>query len=115
MDEKTVTWDKSVEICKKYNASLVTIESIEKQFFLKIFGWLGTMFWTSAHKDLNGKWKWINGNDILYTNWGEGEPNNQGGNQNCIRVWDAVSNGTWKWDDTNCDGVFVVCEFSFNV
>jgi len=36
-DEKYGTWEKSMEVCEKYNASLVTIESIEKQFFLQTF------------------------------------------------------------------------------
>ena len=47
----------------------MSIESQEKQFFLQTFGQIGGYFWTSGHKDSNGKWRWINGNEISYTNW----------------------------------------------
>jgi hypothetical protein len=114
--DKSDTWKNSIEICKKYNASLVTIESIEKQFFLQTFGQLGGNFWTSGHKDLNGNWKWVNGNEVSYTKWDEHQPDNLGGNQNCIQVWNAYPEGNWKWDDMNCNHInFVVCEFSLNI
>ena len=33
-----------------------------------------------------------------YTNWDHGEPNNDDGNQDCVRLkWDHR-----KWDDDNC-------------
>lgn len=125
-DEKTGTWEKAVEICHKYNASLISIESKEKQLFLESFEQLKNAFWTSGHRDSNGKWKWINGNEISYTNWGPYDPNNAGGIENCIAVWRTQSNENinwmtnpnynWKWLDIQCDYIlFIVCEFSFNI
>src|SRR6266487_4285953 len=53
-DEKWATWEKSQEICNKHNASLVDIESQQKQLILEAFlGQFGKQyeygdwFWTS--------------------------------------------------------------------
>ena len=46
----------------------------------------------SAYSNPNGGWEWSNGNNINYTNWQVGEPNNSGGEQ-AIEMYD---NGRWN-------------------
>lgn len=54
-----------------------------------------------------GKFEYLNGESIQYSNWAPGEPNNAG-NEDCV---DIHSDG--RWHDTNC-GIhdkLIVCEF----
>jgi hypothetical protein len=42
-------------------------------------------------------WKWSNGNIFSsYTNWNTGEPNNAGGNEDCVVMYNS---GVWNDDD----------------
>ena len=50
---------------------------------------------------------WENGDEVVYTNWAPGEPNDQDGTQNCVRLyWNDAG-----WDDFDCplsiDSIFV--------
>lgn len=53
----------------------------------------GTQFWTG----LSGG-STVGGN---YANWGTGEPNDSGGNEDCTQY---LSGGTGKWNDLPCSG-----------
>tara|TARA_B100000242_G_scaffold115346_1_gene80476 strand:- start:2127 stop:4850 length:2724 start_codon:yes stop_codon:yes gene_type:complete len=46
----------------------------------------------SAYSNPSGGWEWSDGNNINYTNWQVGEPNNLGGEQ-AIEIYD---NGRWN-------------------
>ena len=58
------------------------------------------------NQETEGTWKWLDGNDALWTNWNDGEPN---GNtkENCAMAhWGSQL----KWNDGNCDSQFAfVC------
>ena len=50
----------------------------------------------------------VTGAALTYTNWHGGEPNNHGGNENCVHTY-AEYNGTWN--DVTCDTYMpAVCE-----
>lgn len=119
-DEKKGRWEKSSQICEKYGATLVSIESEEKEKALHSFlgefeGWL----WTSGKRNRSTKkYIWMNnGNEIGYTNWNEGFPDNRGDFQglyrDCIGFhWNShiTSNRGMWWNDNCADNKFVVCE-----
>lgn len=44
-----------------------------------------------------GSHVWYDQSAIIYTNWNGGEPNNSGGNEDCVQIY---PNG--KWNDLNC-------------
>ncbi|XP_074816040.1 mannose-binding protein-like [Natator depressus] len=54
-----------------------------------------------------GKFVYLNGEPVTYTNWNTGEPNNNG-NEDCVVMYD---NG--KWNDLDCSNskVSIICEF----
>ncbi|XP_043407079.1 mannose-binding protein [Chelonia mydas] len=54
-----------------------------------------------------GKFVYLNGEPVTYTNWNTGEPNNNG-NEDCVAMYD---NG--KWNDLDCSNskVSIICEF----
>ena len=56
-------------------------------------------------------WKWHSSGSIFnYTNWYTGEPNNAGGDQDCLKMWSkAIHN--YKWDDDDCSDKFrTICQ-----
>ncbi|XP_062989222.1 pulmonary surfactant-associated protein D [Elgaria multicarinata webbii] len=54
-----------------------------------------------------GKFKYLNGEAINYSNWLQGEPNNDKGTENCVELY---VNG--KWNDKSCgEKRLIVCEF----
>ncbi|XP_039196673.1 pulmonary surfactant-associated protein D-like [Crotalus tigris] len=54
-----------------------------------------------------GTFKYLNDQPITYSNWLQGEPNNNQGKENCVEMF---SNG--KWNDKSCgEKRLLVCEF----
>ena len=61
-------------------------------------------------------WKWHSSGSIFnYTNWYTGEPNNAGGDQDCLKMWSkAIHN--YKWDDDDCSDKFrTICQIKGNI
>jgi hypothetical protein len=124
--EKIATWENAMEICKKYGASLVSIESEDKnqmivnKYFEPCTGTAdySDYIWTSGKRDFNGKFKWMsNGNDISYINWHPGYEDLG----SCISLgqWcsgggiDELKNGKWFGRACSADHQMwgVLCEF----
>jgi hypothetical protein len=80
--ETKKSWDEAVNLCASFNATLVEMDSSNKEFlFLSYVGQLGLQsnrlgyIWLNVHKDSSGKWKWINsGKEMTYNYWYSGNP-----------------------------------------
>jgi len=59
-------------------------------------------FWLGATDRQNeGTWVWDKTETkVTYTDWQTGEPNNYGGDQNCLLIKRGYK---YKWDDSECD------------
>jgi hypothetical protein len=68
--------------------------------------------WIGLHDpDGTRAWRWVSTNaTATYTGWRRGEPNNYGGNENCVHT---LANG--YWNDAPCDTFMhtVVCETDY--
>lgn len=54
-----------------------------------------------------GNFTYPTGESLVYSNWAPGEPNNNGGAENCVEIY---TNG--KWNDKSCsEQRLVICEF----
>ncbi|KAM5240213.1 pulmonary surfactant-associated protein D-like isoform 1-T3 [Hipposideros larvatus] len=54
-----------------------------------------------------GTFTYPTGEPLVYSNWGPGEPNNDGNAEHCVEIY---TNG--KWNDKNCgEQRLVICEF----
>ena len=50
---------------------------------------------------------WVE-NEMSFTYWGTGQPDNHGGNEHCVNIWPSVG---YEWNDQTCDSRFCfVCE-----
>ena len=45
-----------------------------------------------------GTWQYATGGDLVYTNWGNGQPDNHQNGQDCGTTWPGTT-----WDDDHCD------------
>ncbi|KAI8490002.1 hypothetical protein Bbelb_323630 [Branchiostoma belcheri] len=67
-------------------------------------------FWFGLHdQNTEGSFEWIDGTAFgngSYSNWGSGEPNNSGGQEDCVHYWDSSQLNTWN--DMGCNGL---CRF----
>ena len=48
-----------------------------------------------------GDWVFLDGGSVTYTNWKTNEPNNSGGNEDCVDI-NLVSSEPGTWNDSNC-------------
>ncbi|XP_011886271.1 PREDICTED: pulmonary surfactant-associated protein D isoform X2 [Cercocebus atys] len=64
-------------------------------------------FLSMTDAKMEGKFTYPTGESLVYSNWAPGEPNNDGGSEDCVEIF---TNG--KWNDRACaEKRLVVCEF----
>ncbi len=112
------TWNEANNTCAKFNASLVEIQTEEKQFIFESFlGQLGLesnrlkWFWLNAGKDSTGKWKWLrSGKEFKFTNWDTNEPVVDVGYDYLLMIFHKAE-GLGKWyNNPSITHYYVVCE-----
>ena len=74
-----MTWTQAKKRCEDMGGHLVTITSRNEQEFVKnlvIANGIKGFYWTYAYRTKGNNWKWLTGESFSYSNWGNGEPNN---------------------------------------
>ena len=102
-----MTWFEAKDHCKRKGAKLVEIDSEEENRALaeKInnrgYTDKNMNFWIGlSDVDNEGVWKLASDNSIAtYLNWGDGQPNNGGGNEDCARLRMGRPEWKEKWSD----------------
>ncbi len=96
-----MAYAKAEEHCQTEGSYLVEIGSQIEQYFLQGLVedndvWIGLQ-----DKDQNGNWShWNSGASLEYSNWYEGEPNNDHRDEYCTELRNEYWNG--EWNDENC-------------
>jgi len=94
------SWDACEAAAEALGGHLATLTSAAEDSLVNArfigYGhfWIGA---TDVRKE--GTFKWVTGERFHYTNWAPGQPDNQGGIQDCVQVWDSPPD---SWDDLNC-------------
>ncbi|KAM4713877.1 C-type mannose receptor 2-like [Anableps anableps] len=88
---KPMTWARAERNCLSMGANLASVQNmneyrqIQSVISSATYGskptWIGG---TDAQE--NGIWFWSDGSPFKFRNWCPGEPNNGGGNQNCLQI-----------------------------
>ncbi len=95
------------------NGHLVTITKAEENdFIFKQIKGSGYSPWIGLSSTRPGRFRWVNGEDVDYTNWAPGEPNNDGGNRNNVfEPYVRFSEGYGTWNDQRSDAFPFIAEF----
>ncbi|NOH03274.1 MAG: hypothetical protein HND47_15600 [Chloroflexi bacterium] len=111
-------WDNAENYCASRKGHLVTIEDEEENMFvynLAPYALLG-----ATDRDKEGHWVWVAGQEMSYTNWCQGEPNNCGSrevygyciSENYLNFHNDPRCLSGQWNDVSISGEeSYVCEF----
>ncbi len=91
------TWAEARELSAAAGGQLVIVEDEQENEFIRNgimtdYAWIGL-----TDEESEGTYKWVNGEESTFFNWNPGEPNNNGGNEDYVRL--LKYNG--KWTDRN--------------
>ncbi|XP_067290135.1 CD209 antigen-like protein E [Pseudorasbora parva] len=106
------SWTESRRYCTARRADLIIINNKEEQDFVKNIS-DGTSVWIGlTDRDVEGRWKWVDGSSLNSSFWASGEPNG-GSSENCVLA--VVHDRRWThllgWIDDPCDRAFQwICE-----
>ena len=102
---------KAQSACKDLGSSLVILNSLAK--IQELIKRTNSQTWIGLKRDLvdNSSWQWVDWSRTLYSYWWSGEPNNYGGNEDCVVMNPHVG----KWNDQTCwKSHSYVCEANGN-
>lgn len=108
-------WEEAVAYCQELGGYMATISSDEENEFLY------EMLQESPYSDAyfgytdvqeEGVWKWVNGEETTYTNWQDGEPNDENGIEEYAMFYHMTGNS--RWNDGSFQGVneVIICEWN---
>ena len=100
---KVTDWNTARKEAQKLGGYLVCINDADENKFVRDLVkkhsntrtyWIGF-----SDQGSEGRWWWVNGQPVKYTNWSGGEPNNSGGKEHCGEVgWHSF----YGWNDGPC-------------
>ncbi|HID9495012.1 TPA: immunoglobulin-like domain-containing protein [Clostridioides difficile] len=101
VEDKRITWKNAKERAEKmeYRGLKGHLATIKSKYELDLFNCLTTKtVWLGAtDEEEEGKWKWVTGEPVKFTNWCVGEPNNLGGTEDYMS---SIKNSGGLWNDT---------------
>ena len=109
----TLGWNSAKSACEALGSKLVMLNSQAEQQLLAPK--VTEKTWIGLHRDPNDKsrWLWVDGSPATVTNWKSGEPNDQGGTEDCVQMFPTSLPHAGKWNDRPCVGCLrYVCEIS---
>lgn len=108
------TWEEAKEYCEALGGYLAVLndEAENKAVFdiMKELGYDNAYFgYTDSENE--GNWKWVNNADSNYENWSDGEPNNEGEDENYAMFY--YKSPEYQWNDGDFSGNTVNGEKQF--
>lgn len=101
-------WHEAKEYCESRGGHLVTITSAaENEFVYKLLNGTTAMIGLTDEEE-EGVMKWVTGERVAYTNFADGEPNNEWDEDYCL-----INGEDGKWNDGHLDveSWYFVCEW----
>ncbi|XP_043988479.1 hepatic lectin-like [Gambusia affinis] len=94
------SWNKAREDCRNKGGDLVVINNDDEQNFVLTISVNSP--WIGLSEETEGSWKWVDGTALsseFKKFWGQGQPDNAGGIENCGQIWGNLK----AWNDDDCD------------
>lgn len=103
------SWDDAKEKCERRGGHLATFTTAAENkvvYQYMVSKGYGSAFF-GLYETETGKWKWVTGEKVSYTNWHEGEPNSIYEHYGCF--YDVFGDETWN--DGTENGTTYICEW----
>ncbi|XP_054878128.1 galactose-specific lectin nattectin-like [Poeciliopsis prolifica] len=86
-------WATAERACHRYGGNLASVHNKgEFTFLQKLIRFEKGSYqrtWLGGHDaEKEGVWLWSDGSRFSFTQWGTGEPNNLGGNEHCMEIYE---------------------------
>ncbi|KAG2467755.1 MBL protein, partial [Polypterus senegalus] len=103
-----LTFDEGVNFCKEASGEIaMPANEGENAALMRIMPSSGGVYLGLNDRVTEGRFEDVSGNDVTFTNWKSGEPNNYRGNEDCAII---TSDGTWN--DVLCSQSYtIICQF----
>ncbi|KAJ7382017.1 hypothetical protein OS493_037660 [Desmophyllum pertusum] len=105
---KAVNWNAAKSACETLGSKLLVINSQAEQQAIPSKFPDAQKTWIGLYRDPKDKsrWLWVDGTRPTYTYWYPREPNNHGGNEDCVEMVTGR-----KWNDMPCSfSLTYICE-----
>lgn len=100
---QAMTWDEAEQYCENNGGYLAVIHSDEE--YQQVLDAIGSsdvrVCWLGGYRD-GDSWQWVNGDEFSWSSWASGEPNNDGGTENCLALL-KNKDDQWGWYDVPND------------
>ncbi|XP_056604490.1 C-type mannose receptor 2-like [Triplophysa dalaica] len=99
------TWSEAQSFCRQYHTDLISVRNqTDNQLIHNIINDPHTSVWIGLFR---GSWEWSDNTDSAFRYWDSGQPDNQGGSEDCTVT---KVNNEGKWHDVSCsDSYTFVC------
>ncbi|XP_077098919.1 C-type lectin domain family 4 member M-like [Siphateles boraxobius] len=118
MPSEKKSWTESRRDCRERGADLIIINNREEQDFVENMTGSAIVWIGLTDSDVDGTWKWVDGNTLTSGFWASGEPNG-GRRENCVVTVAVPTKPEWGnrvgWLDVECTKAFQwICEKSIS-
>ena len=102
-----MTFDDAVNACAQHGMRVVKIDDAQENAF--VYSMLPSscmVAWIGLRRSGPSTFIWYDGAAPAYVNWASGEPNNEGGRENCVVLWGPAltyPSMRSRWNDDACE------------
>ncbi|CAH1267495.1 CSMD3 [Branchiostoma lanceolatum] len=113
------TYDEALTTCQADGGTLaMPRDNATNDFLIALKNDANATIWFNFGVDRrDGSWNYIDGGELIFTDWGEGEPNNEA--EQCAQYFSGTYSDAYnrnKWNDGQCSrNVAFICEVGVNV
>lgn len=112
------SWESAKTYCENKGGYLATITSQSEND--AVYSYVTSLGYENAYfgfsdSNVEGKWEWVTGEEVNYTNWHSGEPNAETSTEDYAMFYWKFSDGTWNdgnfGNGTVLDDMVFICEW----
>lgn len=105
-------WAEAREKCEQAGGHLVTITSPEEQQYIDLLNYENHTLWIGLYEHSTDNWEWITGEEMVYTHWDNGEPNDYGTREYQFENVGAIRPAWNDYHENNTADIYgYICEW----